>query len=109
MTCPACRGAHAGPLACRKCRGTGVVGPAQPQRQTPPTASERAEYFREYNAALIATRDLHCSCGRSLAEHERPCMGSEIRASECSVVGDGLGAIVSGSLAMQSPFAALIP
>jgi hypothetical protein len=54
MTCPACRGAHAGPLACRKCRGAGVVGPAEPQRQTPPTASERAEYFREYNAGYAA-------------------------------------------------------
>jgi hypothetical protein len=99
MTCPSCRGAHTGPLACRKCQGAGVIEPAQPQRQTPPTASERAEFFREYNAALIATRDLHCSCGRSLVEHERPCMSDEIRASEYSMFGEEMGEIISGSLA----------
>jgi DnaJ-class molecular chaperone len=60
VTCPACAGyAHTGyrkgrPVPCRKCRGTGRITPAEPQRQTPPTASERAEFFREYNAGYAA-------------------------------------------------------
>jgi hypothetical protein len=105
MTCPSCTGyGHRGydrrerPIPCRKCRGTGRIGPAEPQRQTPPTASERAEYFREYNAALIATRDLHCSCGRPLAEHERPCISDVLRASKLSAVEYPVGEIRSGSL-----------
>jgi hypothetical protein len=39
MTCPSCRGNHTGPLACRKCRGAGVIGPAEPQRLSPPQAA----------------------------------------------------------------------
>jgi hypothetical protein len=63
MTCPSCRGNHTGPVPCRKCRGTGRITPAEPQRP-----------------AWLQTRDLRCSCGRSLAEHERPCMSAGIRA-----------------------------
>jgi hypothetical protein len=61
MTCPSCTGyGYTGynrrerPVPCRKCRGTGRITPAEPQRQTPPTASERAEFFREYNASYAA-------------------------------------------------------
>jgi hypothetical protein len=96
VKCPAgCFHGHAGydrrgrPIPCRKCRGTGRITPTEPQR--PP---------------WLQTRDLRCSCGRTLAEHERPCMGDEIRASECSAIGDGLGVIISGSL---QPAHVLIP
>jgi hypothetical protein len=98
MTCPSCTGyGHNGyrkgrPQPCRKCAGTGRIAPAHPQ-----------------GPALLRACDLMCSCGRSVLEHEAPCMGSEIRASECSAIGNEMGAIVSGSLAPQNPFAALIP
>jgi hypothetical protein len=46
--------------------------------------------------ALLQARNLLCSCGRLIVEHEHPCMGSEIRTGSVHA-GSGASATVTPS------------
>jgi hypothetical protein len=109
MTCPSCTGygqtgydRRQRPIPCRKCRGTGVIGPAEPQRPAPtappdpvrradpltrrPTVPElspegTAELLREMESPPADTPERQATFARisAWAERERAAQEERIR------------------------------